>query len=189
MANLTVVYDACVLYPAALRDFLMWLAITNLFKARWTEEIHDEWIRNILKNRPDLTLEQLTRTKNLMNVSVRDCLVTGYKDIIPVLQLPDAGDRHVLAAAIRCNADYIITFNLSDFPREALEPYGILPRHPDDFILRLIERNSAKVCAAARRQRSRLKNPPKSPDDYLKTLVEQGLPQTAARLWDLCDEI
>jgi hypothetical protein len=45
MANLTVVYDACVLYPAALRDFLMWLAFTNLVKARWTEEIHDEWMR------------------------------------------------------------------------------------------------------------------------------------------------
>lgn len=189
MANLTIVYDACVLYPAPLRDFLMWLALTNLFKARWTEEIHGEWMRNVLKNRPELTLEQLTRTKNLMNASVRDCLVTGYEDIIPELQLPDAGDCHVLAAAIRCNADYIITFNLSDFPIEALELYGILPRHPDDFILHLIELNSAEVCAAARRQRSTLKNPPKSPDEYLETLVEQGLPQSVVRLRELCDEI
>jgi len=52
MAKLTVVYDACVLYPAALRDFLMGLALTNLFEARWTGKIHDEWIRNVLKNRP-----------------------------------------------------------------------------------------------------------------------------------------
>jgi hypothetical protein len=70
----TAVYDACVLYPAPLRDFLMWLALTDLFKARWTEEIHAEWIRNVLNNRSDLTKEQLTRTKNLMNANVRDSL-------------------------------------------------------------------------------------------------------------------
>ncbi len=64
MSHFTVIYDACVLYPAPLRDFLMWLALTDLFKARWTEEIHQEWMRNVLKNRPDLTISQLTRTKN-----------------------------------------------------------------------------------------------------------------------------
>lgn len=77
MANFTAIYDACVLYPAPLRDFLMELALTDLFKARWTDEIHDEWIRNVLKNRSDLTIEKLTRTKNRMNTAVRDCLVTG----------------------------------------------------------------------------------------------------------------
>jgi hypothetical protein len=70
MANFTVIYDACVLYPAPLRDLLMWLAVTDLFKARWTDDIHDEWIRNVLKNRPDLSLEQLTKTKNFMNAHV-----------------------------------------------------------------------------------------------------------------------
>lgn len=189
MANLIIVYDACVLYPAPLRDFLMWLALTDLFKARWTEAIHDEWMRNVLKNRPDLTLEQLTRTKNLMNASVRDCLVTGYEDIIPELQLPDPGDRHVLAAAIHCNASFIISFNLRDFPRQVLVPYGVEVRHPDNFILDLFDLNPKAICKAAQRQRSRLKNPPKLPDEYLDTLVEQGLPQTAARLRDLCGEI
>lgn len=123
MANFTVVYDACVLYPAPLCDFLMWLALTDLFKARWTNEIHDEWMRNVLLNRSDLTLSQLTRTKNLMNANVRDCLVTGYESLIPTLELPDPGDRHVLAAAIRCNADVIVTFNLQDFPSQCLALY------------------------------------------------------------------
>ncbi len=95
MASFIVVYDACVLYSAPLRDFLIELALTNLFKARWTDEIHSEWMRNVLKNRPDLTLERLTRTKNQINASVRDCLVTGYQAIIPGLELPDPGDRHV----------------------------------------------------------------------------------------------
>jgi hypothetical protein len=116
-SNFTALYDACVLYPAPLRDLLMQLALTDLFRARWTDQIHDEWIRNVLKNRPDLTLEQLTHTKNLMNSHVRDCLVRGYERIIPSLNLPDLGDRHVLAAAIIGEAEdfYIqtlVTLNL-----------------------------------------------------------------------------
>ncbi|MFM6060675.1 MAG: hypothetical protein ACKPBT_21610 [Microcystis aeruginosa] len=85
MASFTVVYAASVLYPAPLRDFLMWLALTDLFKARWTDEIHQKWMRNVLKNRPDLTLAQLKRSKNLMNTNVRDCLVTGYNLLISTL--------------------------------------------------------------------------------------------------------
>ena len=95
VSNFTALFDACVLYPAPLRDFLMRLAITDLFRAKWTDEIHDEWIRNVLKNRADLTEERLHRTKALMNSNVRDCLVQGYKDLIPSLNLPDANDRHV----------------------------------------------------------------------------------------------
>jgi hypothetical protein len=38
-AGLTVVYDACVLYPAPLRDLLMRLAVTDLYRARWTDLI------------------------------------------------------------------------------------------------------------------------------------------------------
>jgi hypothetical protein len=53
VSNFTAVYDACVLYPAPLRDLLMELALTDLFRARWSEKIHQEWIRSVLKNRPD----------------------------------------------------------------------------------------------------------------------------------------
>jgi len=125
VTQFTVVYDACVLYPAALRDFLMHLAITNLFRARWTEMIHEEWIRNVLRDRPDLTAHQLARTRQLMDENVLDCLVTGYESLVPSLSLPDLNDRHVLAAAIRCNANSIITFNTKDFPKESIEPFGI----------------------------------------------------------------
>lgn len=54
------VLDANVLYPAPLRDLLMRLAVADVFAARWSERIHDEWIRNVLKKRSDLTLAQLT---------------------------------------------------------------------------------------------------------------------------------
>jgi hypothetical protein len=55
VANFTAIYDACVLYPAPLRDFLMELALTDLFRARWSEDIQQEWMRNVLKNRFDLS--------------------------------------------------------------------------------------------------------------------------------------
>ncbi|KYC43601.1 PIN domain-containing protein [Scytonema hofmannii PCC 7110] len=189
MSNLTVVYDACVLYPAALRDFLVWLALTNLFHARWTDEIHDEWTRNVLKNRPDLTKKQLERTKNLMNSSVPNCLVTGYESIIPDLQLPDPDDRHILAAAIHCRANIIVSFNLSDFLAKVLNLYRIEAQSPDNFILNLLNQNFTVVCEAAQRQRKTLKNPPKTVEEYLETLKQQGLALTATRLREVCQEI
>lgn len=189
MSNFTVIYDACVLYPAPLRDLLMRLAVTNLFKARWSDEIHSEWIRNVLQQRPDLTLEQLTRTKNLMNSNVRDCLVTGYEELIPGLQLPDSEDRHVLAAAISCHASIIVTFNLKDFPEQVLAPYGIESQHPDDFILHLIDLNPSEICQVAKRHRSSLKNPPKTPKEYLESLKKQGLLQSVAALQNFCSDI
>jgi predicted nucleic acid-binding protein len=116
MTNFTALYDSCVLYPAPLRDLLMWLALSDLFRARWSNDIHEEWIRNLLEDRPDLTRERLERTRDKMNSNIRDCLVTGYEPLIDGLTLPDPNDRHVLAAAIRASADVIVTFNLKDFP-------------------------------------------------------------------------
>lgn len=116
MSRRTVVYDACVLYPAPLRDLLMLLALADLVHARWSSRIHEEWMRGVLAARPDLRREQLERTRDLMDAYVRDGLVTGYEFLIPDLILPDPEDRHVLAAAIHSAADAIVTFNLDDFP-------------------------------------------------------------------------
>jgi len=66
-----VVYDACVFYPAALRDFLLRLALTHLFQAKWTDRIHDEWIGGVLRERPELT-DKLPRTRELMDQAVPD---------------------------------------------------------------------------------------------------------------------
>jgi predicted nucleic acid-binding protein len=185
----TAVLDACVLYPVPLRDLLMHLAVTDLFRAKWTEAIHEEWIRSVLENRPDLNREQLERTRQLMNAHVRDCLVADYEGLIPVLTLPDPNDRHVLAAAIRSNADVIVTFNLADFPPETLEKWGIEAQHPDDFINHLLDLAPHLVCAAATRQRESLKNPPVAMDDFLAALECQGLTQTASRLRRFADVV
>ena len=189
MSNFTAVYDACVLYSAPLRDLLMHLAVSDLFRAKWTETIHDEWIRNVLKQRPDLKLEQLQRTRELMNAHVRDCLVTDYDELIPALTLPDPDDRHVLAAAIRAGADIIVTFNLDDFPPDALHKYGIEAQHPDEFIMQLLDLAPNVVCAAAKRQRQSLKKPPKTVEEFLEALERQGMPQTVAALGQFAELI
>ena len=91
----TVVYDACVLYPAPLRSLLIHMAITDLFRARWSDLIHEEWIRNLLAQRSDLTREQLNRVRELMDLHTRDAVVSGFEPLIDGLVLPDPDDRHV----------------------------------------------------------------------------------------------
>lgn len=182
MENFTVIYDACVLYPACLRDLLVRLAMTGLFRARWTEQIHDEWIGNLLKNRPDLSPERLERTRRKMNQYVRDSLITGYEPLMDAITLPDPKDRHVLAAAIRANASVIVTYNLSDFPAETLEKYGVEAQHPDEFLLDLLSLDPWAFCHAVRTQRESLKNPPQSAEELLSVFEVQRLPSLVAHL-------
>ena len=178
----TAVYDACVLYPAPLRDFLMWLGLSGRFRARWSADIHREWKRNVLKNRPDLTTAQIDRTSDLMDRAIPDALVTGYETLVAGLTLPDPDDRHVLAAAIRCHASVIVTFNEKDFPAEKLQAFGLEAQHPDVFIENLFDLDQAVVVAAAQLQRQQLKNPPMDVDRFLDVLLKQGLTQTVKGL-------
>ena len=182
MDNFIVLFDACVLYPAPLRDLLMRLSLTDLFRAKWTNEIHDEWIRNLLAKRSDLTMEKLERTRKLMNSNALDCLVDNYEAIISTVSLPDKNDRHVLAAAIKSGADTIVTMNLKDFPSEVLKPYEIEAQHPDDFIRNLIDFELATVLSAIKKCRKSLKNPPKTTKEYLTILEKQSLPATVLLL-------
>lgn len=177
----TVIYDACVLYPAPLRDFLLRLARTGLFAAKWTDRIHDEWINNVLRERPELA-EPLRRTRTLMNEAVPDCLVEGYESLESGLQLPDPDDRHVLAAAIRSGSQSVITFNLRDFPADALARYDIEALHPDTFVVQQFDLHEAAVVNVAKTHRAALRSPAKSVDAYLETLAAQGLVITAERL-------
>lgn len=187
MSQLTVVYDACVLYPAPLRDLLMSLTQSGLFRARWTNQIHREWLENLLLNSPHLTRERLERTRDKMNAAVRDCLVENYQPLIETLDLPDADDRHVLAAAIVGNASRIITFNLKDFPLSRLQTYGVTAQHPDEFVSELLHLDAPKVCLAIAQQRARLRDPARTVEELLETFVIQGLPKSVARLTEFQD--
>jgi hypothetical protein len=188
VASFTAVYDACVLYPAPLRDLLLELGTTGLFRARWTDRIHDEWMRSLLAARPELAAP-LARTRELMNQAVPDCLVTDFERLEVALELPDMDDRHVLAAAICARADVIVTYNLKDFPEAALAPYRIEAQHPDQFVRHLFDLNPGAVCAAVKAQRRRLKNPPMTALETLEILMKSGLSTSVAALQDMIDLI
>lgn len=117
-----------------------------------------------------------------MDRAIPDGLVTDHESLIDGLSLPDVDDRHVLAAAIRCNASVIVTFNEKDFPSQALAPFGIEAQHPDEFVENLFDLDPAAVVAAAQRQRAQLKSPPLDVNHYLDVLLRQGLVQTCKSL-------
>lgn len=179
---ITAVYDANVLYSAPLRDLFIRLAQAGLILPRWTNEIHEEWIRNVVQDYHTITREKAERVRDLMNAHVRECLVTGYEELTESLSLPDPDDRHVLAAAIRANAEVIVTFNLKDFPAGVLASHNIEALHPDEFLMSLFDAAPGPVCAAVKRQREGLRNPPKTAEELLATLESQGLVQTVIRL-------
>lgn len=183
------VLDACVLYPPSLRDLLMRAAVAGAYAPRWTEQIHDEWTRNVLADSPNVTPAGLDRTRRLMNQAVPEGLVLGFEALVPALRLPDANDRHVLAGAIKANAAVIVTFNLSDFPVTALAAYGIEPLHPDVFLSALFDDDPALFLRAVQSHRSSLKSPPKTAADYIQTLRATGLKGLALRVEDHLDTI
>jgi hypothetical protein len=180
-----VVYDACVLYPAPLRDLLIRVARTGVVRARWTEQILDECFRNIIADRPDLSPDHLARTRAAMNKAIPDVLVTAYEPLVAGIELPDPDDRHVVAAAIRAGAQAIVTMNLKDFPNDKLAPLGLEAVHPDDFVLDSVDLAPAAICAAVEAQAAALKKPPMTLAEVLDTLQRNGLVQSVAKLREL----
>ncbi len=154
---------------------MMWLVVKKVFQARWSNHIHEEWIRNVLENRPDLQAIDLQRTRDLMDAHAKDAQVKRYMDLIPKLELPDANDCHVLAAAIRGKASCIVTFNLKDFPDSYLQKYGIQAVHPDEFLMLHCQNQLVKFLSALQSQRRQLKQPPVTALELLETFQAQGL--------------
>jgi predicted nucleic acid-binding protein len=175
LGNFTGFLDASVLYSAPLRDLLLELAVADLYRAKWSDAVIDEWINALLEDRPDLTRAQLERTRTLMNLHVRDAVVRDYEDLIEVIDLPDKDDRHVLAAAIRGRADLIVTSNLKHFPAHKLVHWGLEAQHPDEFLVHQFHLSQPVFLQAVRRVRLRLKKPSKAVDEYLDILRAQGL--------------
>ncbi len=144
-SNFIVLLDANVLYPAPIRDLLMNLACEGLYKPKWTNSIHEEWVQNLLEKRPDLSHRQLLKTVNAMNETFPDANVTGFEELVNGLTLPDKDDRHILAAAIRSKSEVIVTFNLKDFPNEYLKMYDIEAQNPDLSVCFFTKKNTVKV--------------------------------------------
>ena len=180
--RLVAVYDANVLYPSALRDFLIRVAIEDLVQARWSDRILDEVFRNIAINRPDLDRQRLLRTRQRMCAAVLDSLVSGFDDLEPAILLPDPDDRHVVAAAIRAGAGVIVTFNLRDFPDMEIARHGLVAMHPDLFALELLARNPTTVLDVVASQAADLKHPPHTALDVVGALERCGLSRFGAAI-------
>ncbi len=165
-----------------MRDLLIETARLEVYQARWTDHILDEVFRNIKINRPDLNSSRLDRTRHLMCKNVKNCLVTDYENLIPTVTIPDPDDRHVLAAAIKAQAQYIVTENLRDFPIEILSYYKISPVTADEFLVSLIRRDPEIIDISIDNIVSRLKNPPLTRNVFLQHLTRNGAPQAAKLL-------
>jgi predicted nucleic acid-binding protein len=179
----TVIYDANVLYPSMLRDLLIRVAQGGLVRARWTEAILDETFRNLKENRPDLDPSKLDRTRELMCAAIPDCIVNDYQPLEQVFSdLPDRGDAHVMAAALKVQAQVIVTNNLKHFPSEVLSPWGLEAKHPDDFLMDQFYLDGVELHVAVRNMSEAYRNPPLDVDDVLDRLDSEGMPQIAAAL-------
>lgn len=185
ISTFTAFLDANVLYGARLRSLVLFLAQTKLFRARWSDRVHDEWIGNLLQNRPDLKPADLARTRQMMDESVLDALVTGYAPLVDAMVLPDPDDRHVLAAAVVCKASCIVTFNIADFPPDRLAPYGLHAVHPDDFLLDIESIDPSAFADAVREDLNHYRAPPLDLPEYVVALRKAGVPRIAEQIGKL----
>ncbi|WP_436489202.1 PIN domain-containing protein [Chitinophaga sp. ARDCPP14] len=173
--GLVAVLDANVLYPAPLRDILLSLADIKLYRPKWTNQIQEEWMRNLLINKPEIPLKRLKSLQAAMDSAFPDARISAYQQLINSIELPDPDDRHVLAAAIKGDAKLIITNNLKDFPSKRLQPYQLEAQTPDKFIKSLISLDETRVLKAFHAQVNRLMSPPQSAEQVLATLERCGL--------------
>lgn len=120
-----------------------------------------------------------------MTAAVRDCMVTGYANLVDGIDLPDADDKHVVAAAIRAGAQAIVTFNTKDFPARSLADFDIEPTHPDEFLLDLLDLDEALVARVVSEQAADLRHPPHPVSAVLAGLENLRLVGAVARLRDL----
>jgi predicted nucleic acid-binding protein len=124
--------DANVLVPIHLTDLLLRLAEAETYRPLWSEQVLQEVERTLPK--VDLTPEKAKRRVSVMREEFPDAMVTGYEPLVDDMT-NDPKDRHILAAAVRANAEIIVTANVRHFPKAACAPYDISVVHPDDFLL------------------------------------------------------
>lgn len=174
-----VILDANVLFPFRVRDVLLTFAHEGLFRARFTEQILDEWTENLIELKPSLK-DSIHSQVDIIRRKFDECFVTGHMPLIEGLEMPDENDRHVLAAAIRCSAQVIVTENRRDFPKDLLDEYDVEALGADEMLANTYELFPAEAARALGKVRRRYKNPPMNVSEFLLDLTRVGLPKLAA---------
>ncbi len=175
------VFDACILYPFHLRNIVVQAAVDHLVEARWTDAIHEEWIRNLSADVPAIPIARLRNMCQLMNAALPTATVRGYEHHIATVNLPDSDDRHVVAAGIAAEASLILTWNLRHFPAKALQKSGLRRDTPDAFLSGLYDEAPDLIIGSLANARRNLTKSQVSAADFIEILKNQKLTLLAER--------
>lgn len=181
-AGFTAFFDSSALYPLPLRDLLLRLAATDIFRARWSHDVLQDWRSDFATRHPSVAATVLQQQCDAMNEEARDALVEGHHVFLPIFSALDTRARHVIAAAIHSRSDVIVTTEDARYPEHILKHHFLDKQHPDEFIAHAIDLDPGKAVAAARELRLALHSPPRDPIAYLRMLERAGLPQTFSLL-------
>jgi predicted nucleic acid-binding protein len=173
----TAVLDTNIMYPVRIRDILFWFAYYGIFTPKWSDDIFDE-LKDVMERKGG-TKEQILKRIKQIDDAFPDAKVGNYQPLIDNLTLKDKKDRHVLAAAIKTNANVIVTNNLKDFPKVYLKTFGIAPISADDFITNLIDLNPKLAVSAFKEMVLNYTNPDLDEFESLDILRKNGLEQAA----------
>lgn len=174
MARFSAFLDACVLVPAIQVDTLLRLAEAEFFRPLWTATVLDEVRRAVHAVHPDIGLGMIEGRLQAMRQTFPDAETTGWESLVHTLGLPDSGDRHVLAGALRARADVIVTNNLADFPDATLRPLGLSALSADEFLLDQLDLDPAVVVGIIQRQAAATRNPAIGVPAVLAALTRAG---------------
>jgi hypothetical protein len=177
-----VIFDACILYPFRLRNIVVQIAVDRVIDTHWTDEIHDEWIRNLSDNTPAIPIERLQRIRLRMNDALPHAMVTEYQEHCQAINLPDPGDRHVVAAGIAAGASVALTWNLRDFPAMELKRHGLQRQSPDRFLADLYDMVPGLMVASLARARHNLSKTLVSVSGFIDILRNQKLRRLATKV-------
>ena len=173
----TCVLDTNVMYPLWIRDLLLWFAHHDLYTTKWSKHIFDEWLA-VMERKGISPAEALRRTKNVSE-AFPDAIVENYEPFFETLTLPDNKDKHVLAAAIKTNANLIVTNNLKHFPLEYISIFGLSAKNADDLFTDIIDLNHETSIKAFRDLVLNKRNPPLDEYQVLDIFRKNGLKDTA----------
>ncbi|GAA1490537.1 PIN domain-containing protein [Brachybacterium sacelli] len=163
------VLDACALVPIRLATTLLWLSEAGIFELLWSDRILDEVQRNL----PKLGISEekaAHRVSTMRDAFGEAALVDDFDHLIADMTC-DPKDRHVLAAAVRAEADTLVTFNLKDFPPDSTSGWQVDAIHPDTFLTGLLAEDPVGVVEALRRGSADLRNPAQTATDFLASLT------------------
>lgn len=134
------VLDSRAIYPVIVRDLFLWFAYYELYTPKWSRHAFDEWKEAM--QRKGVSPEESEKRVRKADLAFPDALVQHYEGLLEHLNLPDEKDRHVLAVAIKINAQIIVSNNITHFPKKILDLFGIEVKTADNFFADMIEADS-----------------------------------------------